>query len=299
MEAQNSTVLRGVFNKPTPKTRLTVELVLVTPEIAKNYLRFNPKNRVISEKNLLLLSKEMIEGVFLENGESIVFDKNSELKDGQHRLLAIIKSGKSYFIPIVRGVEPESMATYDTGKNRTAGDVLSINGFKYSNQISGLITSINMYSLKNSKAANLNGNRKEQNLTNQRILAICQENYDWLKDNVINCKEISRKSSPKVLTQGQLSLLAYLLGGENPRNEVYDFLKYLCGISKTEGTSTSYLFTKLYNAKVNREPLNFYWVLGMSIKAYNYFVDGNPSINYFKFTVDQELPKVNKNNFTI
>lgn len=81
---------------------------------------------------------------------------------------------------------------------------------------------------------------------------------------------------------------------ENPSKEVYDFLNNLCGNIRVLDTAPNYLFNKLYNAKINKEPLNFYWVLGMTIKAYNYFVDGNPAVNYFRFSVEQELPNVTK-----
>jgi len=79
-------------------------------------------------------------------------------------------------------------------------------------------------------------------------------------------------------------------------NEIYDFINHLVGKSRTPETAPNYLYTKLYNAKINKEPLNFYWILGMSIKAWNYYSDGNPAVKYFKFSVDQELQKVNKIN---
>ena len=85
-----------------------------------------------------------------------------------------------------------------------------------------------------------------------------------------------------------------MVGGEKPSDEVYSFLKHLIGVSRTEETATSYLYGKMYNSKVNKEPLNFYWVLGMSLKAWNYYSDGNPSVRYFKFQIDQHLPKANK-----
>ena len=52
--------------------------------------------------------------------------------------------------------------------------------------------------------------------------------------------------------------------------------------------------TMYLNAKINKEPLSFYWILGMSIKAWNFYLEGNPAVKYFKFLLDQQLPKVNK-----
>ena len=279
------------------QTNLSVELTLVTPKLAENYLRFNNKNRKLSSKNLRFLANEMNNDRFIENGESIVFDKNGVLKDGQHRLGAILKSGKSFFIPIVRGVKPIAMATYDTGKSRSAADVLNLNGFKYCAELASLIVSISKQVKDKSKTNNLPSRSidKSSKLTNQQVLQYCELNYDWLKDIVSTVKPLGQKSKPRVLNSGTASLLAYLIGGERPSSDVYGFMNHLFGLSKEQGTATNYLYNKLYNAKVNKEPLNHYWVLGMSIKAWNYYIDGNPSVRFFKFDITQELPKPLKN----
>ena len=273
------------------QTNLSVELTLVTPKLAENYLRFNNKNRKLSTSNLRFLVNEMKSDRFIENGEAIVFDKNGYLKDGQHRLGAILKSGKSFFIPIVRGVNPIAMGTYDTGKNRSSGDVLELNGFKYSVLISKLIASISKYSEKKSKDSCGGALNRGEKLTNQQILQYCELNYDWLKGIVSKLRTTHHRSNPKVLGIGSICLIAYLIGGERPSTEVYNFINYLIGSLRIQGTSSNYLYEKLYNAKVNKDTLNHYWVLGMSIKAWNYYIDGNPSVRYFQFDITKELPK--------
>ena len=279
--------------KEKTKNNLTVEIVKITPEIAENYLKFNIKNRKLKPTLLKFLTNQMEQGFFIENGEAIIFDRNYHLKDGQHRLNAIIKSGKSYHIPVVRGVDPISMATYDTGINRTAGDVLTFNGFKYGTLIASLIASINKYDTKKSKRSDSYSYTRIDRPTNQLILEYCCENYDWLVDIVVNChNNISPKQKPILLSTAQMGLITYMIGGKRPSVEVYDFIKHITGVLRTLDTATSYLYTKLYNAKINKEPLNFYWILGMAFKAWNYYHDGNPSVKYFKFSVDQDLPKL-------
>ena len=273
------------------KTNLTVEIVKITPELAANYLKFNVKNRKTSEKHISFLTKEMKEGRFLENGEGIKFDKYGELKDGQHRLKAIVISGKSYYIPVIRGVEPLAMATYDTGKNRSANDVLKINGFSYSNIIAPIIIKIDTYKRNNRQQSA--GSRRDY-LTNQQVLEYCSENYEWLLLIARKVDEMGKKQTkPQIMSKANLGLMVYMLGGENPNKTVYDFLNHIIGLSRTAESATNYVYTKLYNSKVNKEPLNFYWVLGMVIKAYNYFIEGNPPVKYFAFKIEQDLPKVN------
>tara|TARA_B110000908_G_C10210803_1_gene430130 strand:- start:118 stop:996 length:879 start_codon:yes stop_codon:yes gene_type:complete len=280
--------------KTEKRSNLSVDLVYVTPEVAKNYLSYNTKNRKESSRNVKFLSEQMTKGLFLENGESIVFDNDNNLTDGQHRLMAIIKSGKSYHIPIVRGVKSNAMATYDTGKNRSSADVLGLNGYKNSSILSSLVKAIYKYEVKLSKCSSTNGYNRTETLTNQQILDFSKENNDWMQEIIKNISSIYKRSTVKFLGVSSLSFITYTIGGKNPNKDVYDFIKNICGLSRTEQTATSYIFNKLYNSKINKEPLNFYWTLGMCVKAWNYYIDGNPSVKYFKFSVDQSLPKINK-----
>ena len=208
--------------------------------------------------------------------------------------MAIIKSGKSYHIPIVRGVKSNTMATYDTGKNRSSADVLGLNGYKNSSILSSLVKAIYKYEVKLSKCSATNGYNRTETLTNQQILDFSKENNDWMQEIIKNISSIYKRSTVKFLGVSSLSFITYTIGGKNPNKDVYDFIKNICGLSRTEQTATSYIFNKLYNSKINKEPLNFYWTLGMCVKAWNYYIDGNPSVKYFKFSVDQSLPKINK-----
>jgi len=292
---RTETLSKVRYNYVTKKeTDLTVSMVYITPEIAKHYLSYNTKNRTKSDRNIKFLTEQMKKGLYIENGESIVFDKNMKLTDGQHRLMAIIKSGKSYHIPVVKGVAVKSMATYDTGKNRSSADVLSINGYKNANLLSTFIKMIYKYDTKGSKSSVASSYNRHEMLTNQQILNYCKENYIWLNDIINKTRSIYNKSDFKVLSKTNFCYIVYMIGGKNPNALVYEFMKNVFGIARTQDTATSYLYSKLYKAKINKEPLGFYWIMGMCIKAWNYFIDGNPSVRFFKFNSEQELPKINK-----
>lgn len=279
------------FNKK--QTNIVASVELITPEKALNLLRYNKNNRDMKEGHVTFLSNEIKKGLFLENGEPIIFDKFGVLKDGQHRLKAISINAESFFIPIVRGVESSCMATYDTGKNRSASDVLKLNGFKYHSIIAAFTQQINKFVFKKSRGANSYGVTRKETMSNQEVLSFVEENYDWIFPLVQRVDGIIKKTKPRVLSIPFAALIVYMIGGKNPREEVYTFIKHLAGVLKNESSAPLYLYTKLYNSKINKEPLNTYWVLGMSIKAWNYFVDGNPAIKFYKFTIDQNLPKIN------
>lgn len=95
---------------------------LVTPHKAERWLKLNKENRNIRSGCVWLLAREMKEGEWKENGETIKFDVEGNLIDGQHRLSAIIKSGCSQKIFIARGVERVAFPTIDQGTSRSLSD---------------------------------------------------------------------------------------------------------------------------------------------------------------------------------
>jgi len=60
------------------------------------------------------------------NGEAIRIDANGVLVDGQHRLHAIIESGKPCLMCVMEGVSPKARLSVDSGQPRTTGQMLSI-----------------------------------------------------------------------------------------------------------------------------------------------------------------------------
>lgn len=113
--------------------RFAVETV--TPERAKEYLERNKGNRQLSKRTVQTYAEAIKRGEWKFNGESIKFDGAGNLIDGQHRLHAIVLAGIAVELAVFRDLAVESFATIDTGRNRTAGDVLSIMGTPYANEV--------------------------------------------------------------------------------------------------------------------------------------------------------------------
>ena len=55
--------------------------------------------------------KDLEDGVWRLNGKTITFDANGRLLGGQHRLHAVVQSGKSLTTLVVRGLDPEILET--------------------------------------------------------------------------------------------------------------------------------------------------------------------------------------------
>lgn len=111
-------------------TKPTADFEVVTPEIAKEWLDLNENNRRLRVTHTDALVRNMLNDDFLQTGETIKFDTNGNIIDGQHRLTAIVVSGKPAELLVVRGLAPEAKDVIDSGLKRTAGDALAMRGIK-------------------------------------------------------------------------------------------------------------------------------------------------------------------------
>lgn len=100
----------------------------ITPEKAAEYLKSNTNNyRKLSRATVRNYADEMKAGRWELNGEPICFSESGELKDGQHRLAAIILAKKSIRMNVTRGVADE-VTIYNVGKKRTNTDIARARG---------------------------------------------------------------------------------------------------------------------------------------------------------------------------
>lgn len=90
---------------------LTVEVEIITPELAQQYLSNNAMHRKPKQKKIDKYVAEMVNGEWQFNGKSLIFDSNGRLLNGQHRLYAVIQSGVSLKTLVVRGVDPSVLET--------------------------------------------------------------------------------------------------------------------------------------------------------------------------------------------
>lgn len=107
----------------------------ISPTIAKEYLLSNRNNyRKLSRPVVNRYAEDMKAGRWELNGEPIVFDENGVLKNGQHRLAAIITAGVTVDIAVVRGVS-ESVTAYDINSVRTVMQISNANGLDVSKNV--------------------------------------------------------------------------------------------------------------------------------------------------------------------
>lgn len=119
----------------TNNTTVTATVETITPEMAGRYLEHNIRNRRISTSALTNCIYHLISGQWMVNGDSIKFSNTNALLDGQHRLRACVETGRSFVSVVVRGLDDSAFATIDSGKTRTAADVLTIGKVPHASQM--------------------------------------------------------------------------------------------------------------------------------------------------------------------
>jgi hypothetical protein len=118
---------------------IKTEIIEVTPKMAELMLDTNSLNRKPSQKVVDGYSIEMSRGDWTLNGESIKISNQGALLDGQHRLMACIKSGVTFKTMIINGLSPDAFDTIDIGKKRLAADTLFLSGESNSKDLAAVI----------------------------------------------------------------------------------------------------------------------------------------------------------------
>jgi hypothetical protein len=87
-------------NKP-----MKTKLMIITPAIAKQWLeQSNTDNRRLRQTWVEQLARDMRRGVFVTTHQGIAFADDGTLLDGQHRLAAVVLSGKAIEMIVTTGL---------------------------------------------------------------------------------------------------------------------------------------------------------------------------------------------------
>jgi len=85
-------------------------------------------NRRMREATVLKYARDMAAGRWQITGESVKFDTDGRLLDGQQRLAAIACSGVTIQLIVMRGIPAAAQRVMDTGRARTSSDALTMQG---------------------------------------------------------------------------------------------------------------------------------------------------------------------------
>lgn len=127
---------------------MRIERELVDAEKAALFLTRNSCNRPVSNGHVDKLARSMSDGEWYETHQGIAFDVNGMLIDGQHRLLAIVKSKTKQWMYVAYDVDVSARGMIDNQfRPRSIRDSLVMDGFDLSSKESVAIARMWMYLL--------------------------------------------------------------------------------------------------------------------------------------------------------
>lgn len=197
---------------PEPKLKiiqsqnLEAKIETVTPEMAKDWLEGQAKNRKWKRDVVERYKSEMVQGNWQINGQPIIFDGQGRMIDGQHRLMAVAEAGQPIKMLVVRGIREDAIKTIDTGKKRSMGDIFQMQGVYNSKLISRTAKLLYIWNLKHEELIKRGSFGKEiSNIPPQQIYNYYLNNSIWI-DHA--CSEFRKNS--EVITGTGGAVLAFV-----------------------------------------------------------------------------------------
>ena len=257
---------------------------LITPEIASKYLTHNEHNpRKNTNRNQIeAYARDMTAGKWFANGEPIVFDANGDLKDGQHRLMAIVKANVPVYMFVIRGVDP-SYTTFDYGMIRRMSQEL---GVSRNVEVTASLIVSNAYAIKK---------------PSKGIVRDYMINHREMINKAIALSQIGGTKSVGLKRDVYSAIYLMLRCGEN-ENEINQFMRVVNTqfmLTERESSSAIVLFKYLNEQKITRAERGAALVgMEIVIAAYTDFSKGEKRTRAYKITstarVQNMLTKIRK-----
>lgn len=100
-------------------TNVSSSVEVVGPDQAKEYLQRNVNNRKVDKNRVNQYARDMQAGKFTD-GSPVMFFVDGCIADGQHRLMAVVQSGATVVLTVIRNLDPMSRLNHNIGKPQNA-----------------------------------------------------------------------------------------------------------------------------------------------------------------------------------
>lgn len=254
--------------RAVPEKNNVIESEIITPAMAQNLLATNTRNRSISNRRIHEYTRQIRDGQWRANGETIKIAEDGTLIDGQHRLLAVVAAKKSIEAYVIRNLPLNCMDTIDIGRKRTCSDFLAIDGVKYSTAIAAGLNVIMAYKQYSQTGVLENNHFTARSASIPSLIKAALRQNPGIIDSaqfIVNNKYIGR-FIPRGIAVG----LHYLFS-EKDRILADDFfLKVSHGMDLKMGSPPLILRNRLLEAASNPSmEINRTYLIAYVIKAWN------------------------------
>lgn len=240
---------------------MKAEELTITPEVAREMLRGNQRNRPLRKNYVRLLAEEMKAGKWTFNGVPIILN-GKLLIDGQHRLEACVYSNSPFKTLVVSGVDADAFVTIDMGKKRTAADTLSTKGEKNAATLAAAATIVDIYY-----------GRQRENLLrfsagvrgNNRMVTEALKTFPAIRQSVTHC--VGRPT--KLVPMSILSACHYIFSRIDTVLADLFIERLSTGTNIAEGSAMAELHARLIDNYTSSRKHSRGYITSLIIKAWN------------------------------
>ena len=283
-------------------SKLHYEMKTISPEEAARMLQTSIRNRVLHQATVEHYAREMKAGLWMMTGEPIQVSATGSLLNGQHRLQAIIVSGKPQAFLIIRGVEDAAMKCIDTGKKRTIGDILSMYAVSNANLVAATVLLCMRYDATKTPCENgrwtwsPTGGNKTEGSAFLRFRPTAEEEirflsgHQGLKTSVSLAASAYKESGSRFFAPSMAAFI-HFYGAKHAPEQADEFVNQLYrAINVRERSPVQLLRRRLNHSRMGKVVLRPKEQLALAIKAWNMTFLGEKEVSLLRWSNTEPFP---------
>lgn len=226
----------------------------------------------------------------METGDTIKISKEGNVIDGQHRLSAIVRSGKTVSCAIARNVDSEVFEVLDTGKIRSGGDVLYMAGYKNTLSVSAAARTILLHkSGLNTRPARGSSATTGDITSNKKILEFVNENEEALMEAVNFGSNANKKCS--FLARSEYAVYFFIFSEKSPDDARLFLEKFVSGSNLEENSPILLLRRAMEKSATSHIKLTAYAKKYLIVRAWNAFRQKR-KVGVLQYNKDFQMPEI-------
>ena len=260
---------------------------MISPKYAEELLKLNTNNRKIRQSKVDSLAESMKKGEWELSNDAITISEGNVLLNGQHRLLAVVKSGVPCNFILYTGAPDSSFGIMDTPSLRRVSDVISRMGGASS--IAADVT-VSKFLCLSADLENAWETVHRFHHTPPATRKECIETYERHAEDIhkwIRISEGMKNKGMQLITLTTVASFGLFLEKKmlHSEDKIKAFFKELLEDGKTQHGTILFARKKLMRHKMKTEVLAKYDDVRLMIRAWNDYVLGRET-SYIKMNED-------------
>jgi hypothetical protein len=252
---------------------------IVSPKMAEKMLDGNTDNRRVRDRTVQFYAIQMQTGKWKSGtAEPIKLSTTGRVIDGQHRLLAVIKSKTPTEFTIAYDVDESVFDVLDTGRNRSGSDVFKVKGIKNDTILPAIISQY--MQLKDGR------HRFKEKLCTNNVLLEEYLSREIFWQGAANKTAGWYLNFAKILAPSMIGGLFALFYDIN-ESTADEFMTQLCTGYNIKNKTVAALRNRLMQDKLSTLKMNTTMKTALIIKAWNMYRK-NQEVKLIKFNQDKE-----------